>query len=292
MISSKDKKILVTGSSGFIGSRLVKSFENEITIFDKKQHSLFDKLSLKPLLESCDVIYHLAGVNAGSGYEPSSSSLTRNNIDGTYNLLRAIKDYCSKPPLFVLMSSIHVYDKSNDIFSESDDLGPSSLYGMSKLAQEYLVSQADDEGLIKSLMFRASNIYGGSCRPYYNSAIATFCDQIIKNKEIPLFANGQASLDLVYVDDVVTVLRNADAFFQDQGKVYNLASGKTFTVKNIIKILQKVSNTDIKTKLLDTPALKFSISTDKMQNALPDFRLTSLEDGLKLTYKEYHELRK
>tara|TARA_X000001036_G_C20671346_1_gene802579 strand:+ start:423 stop:1298 length:876 start_codon:yes stop_codon:yes gene_type:complete len=291
-MSSKNKKFLVTGSDGFIGSNLVKSFEEEVVIFDRSKYSLFDEASLKPLLKNCDLIYHLAGVNAGSGYEPSSVDLTRNNIDGTYNLLSAIRKYCSVPPLFILMSSIHVYDKSQELFVESDNLGPSSTYGMSKLSQEYLVTQAEQLGIIDSVIFRASNIYGGSCKPYYNSAIATFCDQVINEKEIALFANGEAALDLIYIDDVIKVLRNIDSFVRDQGKTYNLARGKTFTVKTIIEFLEQVSGTKIKTKLVDTPAVKFSISTEKLKHAFPDFEPTSLGDGLKMTYEEYRGRRK
>ena len=249
-MSQNKHKVLVTGSSGFIGSKLVDSFEEEVAVLDRTRHSLFDEDSLKFLLEDCDLIYHLAGVNAGSGYEPSSTDLTLNNIEGTYNLLRAIKKYCSKPPLFILMSSIHVYDKSQDLFSESGNLGPSSLYGMSKLSQEYLVSQAHQLGILDSVVLRASNIYGGSCRPYYNSAIATFCDQIIKGETIPLFARGDATLDLIYIDDVIRILQNVDILSRDSKTVYNLASGKTFSVKKIIEILDEVSDLEIKTKLI------------------------------------------
>jgi nucleoside-diphosphate-sugar epimerase len=282
----------VTGSSGFIGSKLVDSFEEEVAVLDRTRHSLFDEDSLKFLLEDCDLIYHLAGVNAGSGYEPSSTDLTLNNIEGTYNLLRAIKKYCSKPPLFILMSSIHVYDKSQDLFSESGNLGPSSLYGMSKLSQEYLVSQAHQLGILDSVVLRASNIYGGSCRPYYNSAIATFCDQIIKGETIPLFARGDATLDLIYIDDVIRILQNVDILSRDSKTVYNLASGKTFSVKKIIEILDEVSDLEIKTKLIDSPVLNFSINTERLNLALPEFEYTTLEEGLKLTYEEYHGLNK
>ena len=102
-MSQNKHKVLVTGSSGFIGSKLVDSFEEEVAVLDRTRHSLFDEDSLKFLLQDCDLIYHLAGVNAGSGYEPSSTDLTLNNIEGPYNLLRAIKKYCSKPPLFILI---------------------------------------------------------------------------------------------------------------------------------------------------------------------------------------------
>tara|TARA_B100000963_G_scaffold289884_1_gene259510 strand:- start:319 stop:1197 length:879 start_codon:yes stop_codon:yes gene_type:complete len=292
MISSKERNILVTGSGGFIGSKLVTNFKNEVATLDKYKHSLFKYKSLKPLLEKCDVIYHLAGVNAGSGYDPSSSELTKNNIHGTYNLIQAIKEFCSQPPLFVLMSSIHVYDKSSENFSESDSLGPSSIYGMSKLSQEYLVSQAHQLGILDSVVLRASNIYGGSCRPYYNSAIATFCDQIIKGETIPLFARGDATLDLIYIDDVIRILQNVDILSRDSKTVYNLASGKTFSVKKIIEILDEVSDLEIKTKLIDSPVLNFSINTERLNLALPEFEYTTLEEGLKLTYEEYHGLNK
>jgi len=71
-----------------------------------------------------------------------------------------------------------------------------------------------------------------------------------------------------------------------------LASGKTFTVNKIIEILREVSDLAIKTKLIDTPTIKFSISTQKLKHALPNMKLTALEEGLKMTFEEYCGSRK
>jgi len=146
----KGQHILITGANGFIGTKLRRRLSVEmVTCLDRSKHSLFDVETLQPLLQNVSVVYHLAGVSAGSGFEPEPSELSKNNIEATYNLLKAIRCYCTKPPLVVVLSTIHVYKKASKQFEETSELGPTSVYGMSKLAQEFLIRQATEMGLIR-----------------------------------------------------------------------------------------------------------------------------------------------
>ena len=118
-----------------------------------------------------------------------------------------------------------------------------------------------------------------------------FCDQIIKARQFRCCKRRRhPRLDLYR--DVIRILQNVDILSRDSKTVYNLASGKTFSVKKIIEILDEVSDLEIKTKLIDSPVLNFSINTERLNLALPEFEYTTLEEGLKLTYEEYHGLNK
>jgi len=284
----KSPRILITGSNGFIGSRLKNSFLNDgqkINELAKDKQSLFDISSLKEKLENTDIIFHFAGATAGSGHDPGKSALIRNNIEATFNLLKAIKVYCKKTPLLINMSSIHVYDKSLSILSETSELLPSNTYGMTKLAQEFLVKQATFSGTIKSIIFRASNIYGEGDRPNHNSAIATFCHKIKHDSEIQLFANGEATFDLIYIDDVIQILRNVQEIKANDGQVFNIASGNTVTINQVVEHLEKIANKNIKKKMVEGSTYGFSVKIDKLKKEFSEIKQHNLFEGLKKTYE-------
>lgn len=282
-------RIIITGAKGFIGTKLKSYFNSNgqpISLLTRDEHSLFETSSLKDLLVDADIIYHLAGRTAGSGHNPGRSTLLRNNIEATFNLLNAIKEFCKKPPLLINMSSIHVYDKSVSEVTEDSKLEPSNIYGITKLSQEYLIRQATKNGLIRSVIFRASNIYGGGHRPYHNSAISTFCHNIKKNLAIDLYARGKATIDLIYIDDVIDVLANISEIEKHNGNIYNLASGQTVTIEEIIDILKKISGQKIKTNLIDGEKHSFRIITKKLADAYPNYKNFNLYDGLEKTYRD------
>ena len=282
-------RIILTGAKGFVGSKLKSYFDSNgqfISELTRDKHSLFETSSLKDLLVDADIIYHLAGRTAGSGHNPGRAALLRNNIEATFNLLNAIKEFCKKPPLLINMSSIHVYDKSTPEITEDSKLEPSNIYGITKLSQEYLIRQATKNGLVRSVIFRASNIYGGGHRPYHNSAISTFCHNIKKNLPIDLYANGKATIDLIYIDDVIDVLANIDTIEKHNGNIYNLASGQTITIQEVIDILEKISGQKIKTNLIDGKEHSFRIITDKLIDAYPNYKNFNIYDGLENTYRD------
>ena len=169
-------KVLVTGSSGFIGKNLIAHLQEdediEIITYDKEDN--FEKI--KSNIDHIDFIFHLAGVNRP--IDPKE--FYEGNSDLTKQIVDLIKD--KNIPLLVT-SSIQAI-KDND-------------YGKSKkIAEDYII-----ENLNNYYVYRLHNVFGKWCRPNYNSVIATFCYNISHDLEIRV-DNPETELELVYIDDV------------------------------------------------------------------------------------------
>lgn len=166
----------ITGGKGFIGSHLAKSIEYSL-LFDG---DLKDRELVRNFVRQCDVIYHIAGKNTGHG-------ILENNLIATANLVLATKLENVKP-LIIFASTIKV---------ETD---PNSEYGLVKRAEEVMIKGAD-----KWCIYRIPNVYGEDCKPYYNSVVATFCDQIVNRKQVRI---ENTTKRFIYIDDLIIDLLN------------------------------------------------------------------------------------
>ena len=283
IISEIERDVVITGHAGFIGKRLHSRLPGARTL-DRQVHHLDEPTSLSSVLASARVIFHFAGVNAGSGYNPPNEVLARNNVLATYGLLQGIKRFAALRPLVVLLSSLHVYRKC-DRYSESSELTPASYYGLTKLVQELLLQEAAQSKAINALIFRVSNVYGPGCRPNYNSAVATFCYRILTNSPIELWGNGKSQADLIFVDDVVEILLRSLELQKPGCTTYNLSSGKSIPVKEIIELLSRISGRSPVVRLLDTAPLEFTVDNSRLLAALDGFQFTDIETGLLETFR-------
>ena len=191
-------KILVTGAAGFVGKNLCAALNNIKEGKDKTHPSLFieeiyeyDIDSPRSLLEescqSADFVFHLAGVNRPKNPE----EFMQGNFGFTSTLLETLKKCGNKCPVMISSSiqatCIGRYD---------------SDYGRSKKAGEELVFAYGKESGAKVLVYRFPNLFGKWCRPNYNSAVATFCNNIAN--DLPITVNDPAvELELLYIDDLV-----------------------------------------------------------------------------------------
>ena len=174
--------VLVTGAAGFIGRNL-SVFLNEagynnvstITRGDSKQE-IEDKVS------QADFIYHLAGINRPK----NDDEFKKGNTDLTQLIIDILIEYNLKTPI-VLSSSIQA-DLDN-------------AYGVSKAgAEEALIKYQQLTGAA-IYIYRLPNVFGKWCLPNYNSAVATFCHNMINGLPITIH-NPDSPLSLVYIDDV------------------------------------------------------------------------------------------
>ncbi len=197
-------KILITGAAGFVGKNLTASLQNIKDGKDKTHPSitideiyLYDIDSSEEMLdEACknaDFVFNLAGVNRPQNNE----EFMEGNFGFASKLLEALKKYNNKCPV-VLSSSIQA-----TLIGRYD-----SDYGRSKKAGEDLFFDYAKETGAKVLVYRFPNLFGKWCRPNYNSAVATFCNNIAN--DLPITVNDPAvKLELLYIDDLVSEMLSA-----------------------------------------------------------------------------------
>lgn len=177
------KKILVTGSNGFVGKNIVVDL-NEIKKYEvltiDRQNS---EEELKQATLKADFIVHLAGVNRPK----ETSEFYEGNGGLTEKIVSFLKDENKNTPILIT-SSTHA-EIDND-------------YGKSKKQSEDALIKYSDECNAKVYIFRLPNLFGKWCKPNYNSAITTFCYNIAHDLDV--WVNDPSiELSLVYIDDVV-----------------------------------------------------------------------------------------
>jgi UDP-2-acetamido-2,6-beta-L-arabino-hexul-4-ose reductase len=204
-------KILITGANGFVGRNLVASLE---AIRDGKDRTRniksLDILSENVIIytydinstpeeldnycSDCDFVFNLAGVNRPQ----NPAEFMSGNFGFASELLTTLKRHQNKCPV-MLSSSIQATLIGR--YEQSD-------YGKSKLAGEELFFQYSRDTGAPVLVYRFPNLFGKWCRPNYNSAVATFCNNVAN--DLPITVSDRANeLELLYIDDLVAEMLDA-----------------------------------------------------------------------------------
>ena len=195
--------ILITGAKGFVGKNLVQALycikdgkdktRPNITIDEIYEYDIdSDTTDLETYCEKADFVFNLAGVNRPQNNE----EFMQGNFGFASTLLDTLKKHKNSCPVMISSSiqatCIGRYD---------------SDYGRSKKAGEELLFKYSEETGAKVLVYRFPNLFGKWCRPNYNSAVATFCNNIAN--DLPIQVNDRnAALELLYIDDLVEEMLN------------------------------------------------------------------------------------
>ena len=192
-------KILVTGAKGFVGKNLCAQLNNIRTGKAKCYGNLvidevfeYDIDSTPDQLDSwcreCDFVFNLAGVNRPQ----NPKEFMEGNFGFATVLLNNLKKHNNNCPVMI----------SSSIQATLAGRFGTSEYGKSKKAGEELMFQYGEETGAKVLVYRFPNLYGKWCRPNYNSAVATFCNNIAN--DLPITVNDpNVDMELLYIDDLV-----------------------------------------------------------------------------------------
>lgn len=278
----QQNKILVTGADGFVGKN-IKTQWPQVKTLDRGIHDLNKPESLRDLLSDVEVIIHLAGVSAGTSNAPPPVAMIQKNLDLTSQLVRCIQLICKKPPKVVILSSLHVYESGHNLITENTPIGPTSTYGVIKYSQELLLAQAAQQGLLSLTIFRCTHIYGPKTKPFYNSAVATMCYQALSGKEIELYGNGEVLLDLIYVGDVIHYIQKAiERTPIWPVEIFNLASGKTVKVSEIVDCIEEIVKVPVQRKLVASQVRNYKIDLGRIHAALGAKSNIGLKEGLAL----------
>ena len=259
-------RILVTGAAGFVGKNLCAALNNIKEGKDRTHPSLaieeiyeYDIDSPESLLEEAceksDFVFNLAGVNRPQNPE----EFMQGNFGFASTLLETLKKYNNKCPIMVSSSiqatCIGRYD---------------SDYGRSKKAGEELVFAYGEETGAKVLVYRFPNLFGKWCRPNYNSAVATFCNNIAN--DLPITVNDPSvQLELLYIDDLVDEMMMAlegkehrcefdgvDTVLCDGGKYCAAPVTHKVTLGEIVSLLESFRDQPVTLTMPEIPHNSFA----------------------------------
>ena len=239
--------ILITGAKGFVGKNLAEALK---AIRDGKDRTrpdlkideiyLYDIDSsaeeLDAFCEKADFVFNLAGVNRPQNNE----EFFEGNFGFASTLLGTLKKYSNTCPV-MLSSSVQATLLGR--YAGSD-------YGKSKKAGEELFFEYGEAEGAKVLVYRFPNVFGKWCRPNYNSAVATFCNNIAN--DLPIQVNDRSTLlELVYIDDIVAEMLDAlegkehhcefdgiDTVLTESGKYCAVPVTHKVTLGEIVDLLQ------------------------------------------------------
>ncbi len=180
------RRILITGSGGFIGKNLVCELKNmgfeNLYLYDIDS----SKQDLINYCKNAELVFHLAGINRPKDSEEFYSG----NTGFTKVLIDTLIAAGNKAPI-VVTSSIQA-ELDND-------------YGKSKAMAEQALFEYSTEYGVPVIIYRLVGVFGKWCRPNYNSVVATFCHNIARDLPVRI-DNPAAELTLCYIDDVVATL--------------------------------------------------------------------------------------
>jgi UDP-glucuronate 4-epimerase len=308
---SSNKKVLITGGAGFIGSHLIDflmaSGEYSITCVDNfddfydpylkrkniEQHignvdfklieaDITNHNLISQLDKQYDIVVHLA---AKAGVRPSIKNpvlYQHVNVVGLQNVLEIARLTSVKQ--FVFGSSSSVYGVNPNIpWKEKDkDLMPVSPYASSKIAGEWLCKTYSQLYGMRFIALRFFTVYGPRQRP--DLAINNFTNKIMNGEPINYFGDGTTLRDYTYVKDTVSGIISAMHYDQSNFEIINLGNNHPVSLSELVSTLEKVLNKKAILNRLpeqegDVPLTCADIS--KAQELLSYNPQTKLEDGLK-----------
>lgn len=258
----KNKKALVTGGAGFIGSHIVLKLVDlgaQVTVLDNL--STGSKSNLDPALKeitfmegditdlkTCfsaahnkDIIFHLAADVSVPASLENPYHCYQTNVTGTLNVLEAARK--SQVQRVVFSSSSAVYGTQDGVCSETTPCKPTSPYGHSKLLGELLCAHYAQVLKVGTVCLRYFNVYGERQNPHgmYAAVVAKFKDAMRHNQPIMLFGDGSQTRDFIPVEQVALANLQLGALPLSElnGQIFNIGTGKSITINELFAKLKQ-----------------------------------------------------
>lgn len=260
----KNKKIVVTGGCGAIGSRLVKMLVDvgdvrEIVVIDDlssgnniipnnwliKYH--FDSILNRELLEKAfagaDIVFHLAANFANQNSVDHPEKDLEINTRGTFLVLETARAAGVKKVAFTSSSCVYgAQDKPLEEEGVRIDL-LETPYAIHKLTGEAYCSYYHKNYGLDVTTFRIFNCYGPGERPGpYRNVIPNFIKLALEGRSLPITGTGDEERDFNYVDDVVRKILRVTALPDSVGEVFNIGSGKGTRIIDLANLINKLTN--------------------------------------------------
>jgi len=323
MVSFKNKRIIIVGGAGFVGSNLIHhliqrecnsiwiidnllSSERENIPDDSRIHftegSIADDNILTKITDSYDFIFHLATYhgNQSSIHDPIADH--DNNLYTTLKLFNYIKNYKNIKKIVYSAAGCATAEKTfNNAIATTEDapisLRQDSPYSISKLVGEFYAVYFHSQNGLPVVRARFQNVYGpgeilgagqwrGTPATIWRNVTPTFIYKALKSELLPVENKGLATRDFIFVDDICKGLI-ACALKGKSGDVYNIASGKEISIIQLANLINELTKNSAGIKLIPQREWDHSGrrfgSTQKTEQKLGFKSQTDFEEGLKKT---------
>ena len=323
------KNILVTGGAGFIGSHLVRLFVNKYSQYhivnldlltyagnlenlkdiQNKDNYTFVKIDICDSEKVCqifkkyniDSVIHLAAESHVDRSIEDPFSFAKTNIMGTLILLQAAKEHWHgnfNDKLFYHVSTDEVYGSlgKDGFFTETTRYDPHSPYSASKASSDHFVRAFSDTYDLPVIISNCSNNYG----PYQfpEKLIPLFINNIVNNKPLPVYGNGENVRDWLFVNDHA---RAIDLIFHSGkvGETFNIGGFNEWRNIDLIKVIIKTvdsllgrddgTSLDLITYVKDRAGhdLRYAIDSTKLKDDLGWEPSLQFEEGIEKTVRWY-----
>ena len=236
------KKILITGSSGFIGQTILNCSQNKFELvcshFDicNREEVRKELIDVYP-----DYIIHLAAQSNVRESIQNPIQTANVNIIGTLNLLECCKELNIKK--IVYASSLIKYGDYCGLVNEESVPHPISPYGISKLAVEQFLEYYYNEYGICYLILCLGNVFGEYDQIKNNRIVTSIIHKIINNGILMIYGNGKQTRDFIYGKDLAhIIIDNIDK--DTKHKVYNISSGQ-YSILEIIRRVEAIAGNKV-----------------------------------------------
>ncbi|MFH1447241.1 MAG: NAD-dependent epimerase/dehydratase family protein [Candidatus Micrarchaeota archaeon] len=300
------KKILVTGSSGTIGTRLCEKLLErgyDLVGVDRKPNRWSEKVSkvtvigdlvdthtLENLPKNFDIVMHLAA-NVRIYNSVLDPELARENIHTVFNTL----EFCRKHRVkrFFFASSREVYGNTDELVRSEDQMrvrNCESPYSASKISGEALVYAYEKCYGIDFVIVRFSNVYG--MYDESDRVVPVFIKQTKGNRELVVYGK-EKELDFTYIDDAVSgVVKCVDGFERAKNDVYNLASGDATTIVDVAEHIRRIMGGKNRIKVKENrtgEVVRYAGDISNAAEKLGYRPITGIEEGLEKSVRWYTE---
>ena len=261
----KNKKIVITGGLGFIGSHLVEklSEDNLVVVIDDQstgkveniKHLNLSKIDttlgditsidLDEIFDDTDYVFHEAAVTSVQKSVDDPINSNEVNITGTLKVLEAAKNTDVKK--VVLASSSAVYGETESLpLSEDNPVNPLSPYAVGKTTGELYCNVFSEIYGLPTVSLRYFNVFGPRQDPnsQYAAVIPIFIDKILKNESPIIYGDGEQSRDFVSVKHVVAA--NIMAAESKLTGAFNIGLGKSTTINQLVEMINEIIGKDVK----------------------------------------------
>lgn len=307
-------RLLVAGGAGFIGSAFVRQRLREdpklrITVLDKLtyagseenlgeanrdgrlrfvQGDICDPATVEPLAKDAEATVNFAAESHVDRSLLQADAFVKTDVEGTYVLLEAARRHGHRR--FLQVSTDEVYGHVPIGRSQEDDpLRPRSPYSATKAAAEMLVGAYRASYNLPTLITRGSNTYG----PYQfpEKIIPLFITNALENRPLPIYGDGSAVRDYLYVDDhasaIAVVLRSGEP-----GRAYNIGAGSEVSGVQVADTVLELCGrpASMRQFVTDRPGHDYRYALDTSRVALLGWKPTvAFDEAMRLTVDWYRD---